>query len=128
MKLYNLLHDLEICLALLHDSLHLQQYVERVSKVIQFMISQNVFLNEELSTLWKAKSGAHPAIVSNIHDLIADNAFDLGEPQVEHLFHLVLVTWSNSDTTNKDREIMLTLVSRLGMCSYCAMIKFGFDN
>ena len=88
--------------------------MERVSKVIQFMISQSVFLDEELSVLWKAKSGAHPAIVSNIHDLISDIAFDLGEKQIHHLFELVIATWTKEDTSNKDREILLSLVSRLG--------------
>lgn len=43
--------------------------MERVSKVIQFMIFQNVFRDEEIDVLWQSKRGAHPAIVSNIHDL-----------------------------------------------------------
>ena len=43
--------------------------MERVSKVIQFMIFQNVFRDEEIDVLWQSKRGAHPAIVSNILDL-----------------------------------------------------------
>ena len=33
------------------------------------MIFQNVFRDEEIDVLWQSKRGAHPAIVSNIHDL-----------------------------------------------------------
>ena len=55
---------------LLHDSLHLTQYVERVSKVLQFMIEQNVLTNEDIKMIWNARTGAHPVIVSNVDTLL----------------------------------------------------------
>ena len=55
---------------LLHDSLHLTQYVERVSKVLQFMIEQNVLTNEDIQMIWNARTGAHPVIVQNVDTLL----------------------------------------------------------
>lgn len=103
--------------------------MERVSKVIQFMIFQNVFRDEEIDVLWQSKRGAHPAIVSNIHDLggiigyeyiiynsilVADIAFELPEAQINYMFKLFLDTWTSQDSQTKDREILLSLVYKLG--------------
>ena len=98
---------------MLHDSLHLQQYVERVSKVLQFMIEQNVLSNADLNMIWEAKVGAHPAIVTNVDSLLAKIACDLSDSQLDHLFQLFRKAWVNEDASRRDREQLLDLVRRL---------------
>ena len=100
-------------LVLLHDSLHLQQYVERVSKVLQFMIEQNVLTNADLNMIWCAKLGVHPAIVSNVDSLLAKIACDLSDSQLDHLFNLFRSAWVAQEASRRDREQLLELVRRL---------------
>lgn len=77
------------------------------------MIGQGVFNSEEINVLWRVKLGAHPAIVSNIHDLIADIAWELGQDQINYMFELILDTWIEPGCSTKDREGLLQLVGRL---------------
>ena len=77
------------------------------------MIGQGVFNNDEINVLWRVKLGAHPAIVSNIHDLIADIAWELAQEQINYMFELILDTWIEPECSTKDREGLLQLVGRL---------------
>lgn len=103
------------------------------------MIFQNVFRDEEIDVLWQSKRGAHPAIVSNIHDLgmvicseyififfsVADIAFELPEAQINYMFKLFLDTWTSQDSQTKDREILLSLVYKLGTLPKTASNAFN---
>ena len=66
--------------------------------------------------LWKAKHGAHPAIVANIHDLIADIAWELQNDQIEHMFQLILSTWIEPESQAKG---FISRNSSLNQIFYC---------
>lgn len=46
---------------------------------------------------------------------MADIAFELPEAQINYMFKLFLDTWTSQDSQTKDREILLSLVYKLGM-------------
>ena len=46
--------------------------------------------------------------------LVADIAFELPEAQINYMFKLFLDTWTSQDSQTKDREILLSLVYKLG--------------
>ena len=45
---------------------------------------------------------------------MADIAFELPEAQINYMFKLFLDTWTSQDSQTKDREILLSLVYKLG--------------
>lgn len=70
----------------LRDSLHQPQYVDRLEKMLRFMIKENSLTREDLDAIWKAQHGKHEAIVKNLHDLLAKLAWDFTPDQLDHLF------------------------------------------
>lgn len=70
----------------LQDNLHQPQYVEKMEKVIRFLIKEKVLSMEDLDDIWAAQVGQHEAIVKNVHDLLAKLAWDFTPPQMDHLF------------------------------------------
>ena len=70
----------------LQDNLHQPQYVEKMEKVIRFLIKEKVLSMEDLDDIWAAQIGQHEAIVKNVHDLLAKLAWDFTPPQMDHLF------------------------------------------
>ena len=70
----------------LRDSLHQPQYVEKLEKILRFMIKEKTLTSEDLDKLWEAQSGKHDAIVKNVHDLLAKLAWDFSPEQLDHLF------------------------------------------
>lgn len=71
---------------MLRDSLHQPQYVERLEKMLRFMIKENSLTRDDLDAIWKAQHGKHEAIVKNLHDLLAKLAWDFTPDQLDHLF------------------------------------------
>ena len=57
------------------DNLHQPQYVEKLEKVIRFLIKEKVLCMEDLDDIWAAQIGQHEAIVKNVHDLLAKLAW-----------------------------------------------------
>ena len=47
----------------LRDSLHQPQYVEKLEKIIRFMIKEKSLSSDDLDTIWQAQHGKHDAIV-----------------------------------------------------------------
>lgn len=71
---------------MLRDSLHQQQYVERLEKMLRFMIKEGALTLADLDAIWGAQHGKHEAIVKNVHDLLAKLAWDFTPEQLDHLF------------------------------------------
>ncbi|KAK3094503.1 hypothetical protein FSP39_002606 [Pinctada imbricata] len=95
----------------LRDSLHQPQYVEKLEKILRFMIKEKALTSEDLDKLWEAQSGKHDAIVKNVHDLLAKLAWDFSPEQLDHLFECFQASWTHA--SKKQREKLLELIRRL---------------
>ncbi len=95
----------------LQDSLHQPQYVEKLEKVIRFLIKEKVLSMSDLDDIWAAQVGQHEAIVKNVHDLLAKLAWDFTPPQMDHLFEQFQASWSTANV--KQREKLLELIRHL---------------
>lgn len=95
----------------LQDSLHQPQYVEKLEKVIRFIIKEKALSLEDLDDIWAAQVGQHEAIVKNVHELLAKLAWDFSAEQLDRLFDCFQSSWSTA--TPKQREKLLELIRRL---------------
>lgn len=95
----------------LSDSLHQPQYVEKLEKIIRFVIKEKALSLSDLDDLWSAQAGKHEAIVKNVHDLLAKLAWDFSPEQLDHLFECFQSSWR--DAPKKQREKLLELIRRL---------------
>lgn len=78
--------DSDVLGIVLKDSLHQPQYVEKLEKILRFLIKEKALTLEDLDAVWKAQAGKHEAIVKNVHDLLAKLAWDFNADQLDHLF------------------------------------------
>lgn len=70
----------------LRDSLHQAQYVEKLERIIRFLIKEKALTLDDLDAVWRAQDGKHETIVKNVHDLLAKLAWDFDAEQLDHLF------------------------------------------
>ncbi|XP_055902389.1 probable ubiquitin carboxyl-terminal hydrolase FAF isoform X2 [Eupeodes corollae] len=95
----------------LRDSLHQPQYVEKLEKIIRFLIKENTLSLVDLDAVWKAQVGKHEAIVKNVHDLLAKLAWDFLPEQLDHLFNCFETSMTTAN--KRQREQLLELIRRL---------------
>ncbi|XP_012278998.1 probable ubiquitin carboxyl-terminal hydrolase FAF-X [Orussus abietinus] len=95
----------------LRDSLHQPQYVEKLEKILRFIIKERALTLEDLDAVWAAQAGKHEAIVKNVHDLLAKLAWDFSPEQLDHLFECFQTNWKTAN--KKQREKLLELIRRL---------------
>ncbi|XP_047353087.1 probable ubiquitin carboxyl-terminal hydrolase FAF-X isoform X1 [Vespa velutina] len=95
----------------LRDSLHQPQYVEKLEKILRFIIKVRALTLEDLDNIWAAQAGKHEAIVKNVHDLLAKLAWDFSPEQLDHLFECFQASWKTAN--KKQREKLLELIRRL---------------
>lgn len=95
----------------LQDSLHQPQYVEKLEKVIRFIIKEKTLTLSDLDDIWASQVGQHEAIVKNVHDLLAKLAWDFSPEQLDHLFDCFQKSWNTASP--KEREKLLELIRRL---------------
>ncbi|XP_010629475.1 probable ubiquitin carboxyl-terminal hydrolase FAF-X [Fukomys damarensis] len=95
----------------LKDSLHQPQYVEKLEKILQFVIKEEALTLQDLDNIWAAQAGKHEAIVKNVHGLLAKLAWNFSPEQLDHLFDCFKASWTNANKTQ--REKLLELISRL---------------
>ena len=91
----------------LQDNLHQPQYVEKLEKVIRFLIKEKVLCMEDLDDIWAAQIGQHEAIVKNVHDLLAKLAWDFTPPQMDHLFERFHSSWSTGIVYRVSRFLLV---------------------
>ncbi|XP_014217217.1 probable ubiquitin carboxyl-terminal hydrolase FAF-X isoform X3 [Copidosoma floridanum] len=96
----------------LRDSLHQPQYVEKLEKILRFIIKERALSLEDLDAVWAAQAGKHEAIVKNVHDLLAKLAWDFSPEQLDHLFECFTTSWRTANN-KKQREKLLELIRRL---------------
>ncbi|KAI8429984.1 hypothetical protein MSG28_000438 [Choristoneura fumiferana] len=86
-------------------------YVDRLEKMLRFMIKENSLTREDLDAIWKAQHGKHEAIVKNLHDLLAKLAWDFTPDQLDHLFDCFKASWATSSKKQSDK--LLEVIRRL---------------
>ncbi|KAF2881719.1 hypothetical protein ILUMI_24454 [Ignelater luminosus] len=95
----------------LRDSLHQPQYVEKLEKILRFVIKERALSLSDLDAIWSAQVGKHEAIVKNVHDLLAKLAWDFSPEQLDHLFECFQSSWTSA--SKRQRERLLELIRRL---------------
>ena len=103
--------DNQVIRIVLRDSLHQPQYVEKLEKMIRFVIKEKALSLQDLDDIWAAQAGKHEAIVKNVHDLLAKLAWDFSPEQLDHLFECFQASWRGAAA--KQREKLLELIRRL---------------
>lgn len=95
----------------LRDSLHQQQYVEKLEKILRFLINEKSLTLEDLDAVWRAQAGKHEAIVKNVHDLLAKLAWDFNPEHIDHLFDCFEASMTTANV--RQRERLLELIRQL---------------
>ncbi|KZC06489.1 putative ubiquitin carboxyl-terminal hydrolase FAF-X [Dufourea novaeangliae] len=95
----------------LRDSLHQPQYVEKLEKILRFIIKERALTLDDLDAVWAAQAEKHEAIEKNVHDLLAKLAWDFSPEQLDHLFECFQMSWKTAN--KKQREKLLELIRRL---------------
>ncbi|ESN99989.1 hypothetical protein HELRODRAFT_176291 [Helobdella robusta] len=110
-KIAEWLGNNDVLSIVLRDSLHQPQYVEKLEKIVRFMIKEKALNLQDLDRIWEAQTGKHEAIVKNVHDLLAKLAWDFTPLQLDHLFECFQASWGHA--SKKQREKLLELIRRL---------------
>lgn len=91
--------------------MHQPQYVEKLEKILRFVIKEHALSLSDLDAVWAAQAGKHEAIVKNVHDLLAKLAWDFSAEQLDHLFECFQSSWTSA--SKRQRERLLELIRRL---------------
>lgn len=91
----------------LKDSLHQPQYVEKLEKILRFLIKEKTLTLDDLDAVWCAQAGKHEAIVKNVHDLLAKLAWDFNAQQLDHLFECFQVNFYVFSSSSLCTEVEL---------------------
>ena len=105
------IRDNQVIKIVLRDNLHQPQYVEKLEKMIRFVIKEKSLSLSDLDDIWSAQDGKHEAIVKNVHDLLAKLAWDFSPEQLDHLFECFQESWRGA--VSRQREKLLELIRRL---------------
>ncbi|KAL1497662.1 hypothetical protein ABEB36_008585 [Hypothenemus hampei] len=105
------INDNNVLEIVLRDSLHQPQYVEKLEKILRFVIKEKALSLSDLDAVWAAQAGKHEAIVKNVHDLLAKLAWDFSAEQLDHLFECFQNSWTSA--SKRQRERLLELIRRL---------------
>jgi ubiquitin carboxyl-terminal hydrolase 9/24 len=95
----------------LRDCMHQPQYVEKLEKILRFLLKEKALNLKDLDKIWESQSGKHEAIVKNVHDLLSKLAWDFTPDQLDHLFSCFQKSWTNA--SKKQREKLLDLIRSL---------------
>ncbi len=95
----------------LRDCMHQPQYVEKLEKILRFLIKEKSLTLKDLDKIWESQLGKHEAIEKNVHDLLSKLAWDFTPEQLDHLFSCFQKSWTNA--SKKQREKLLDLIRSL---------------
>lgn len=102
----------EVLDIVLRDCMHQPQYVEKLEKILRFLIKERALSLKDLDKIWESQLGKHEAIEKNVHDLLAKLAWDFSPEQLDHLFMCFQKSWA-SNASRKQREKLLDLIRSL---------------
>ncbi|KAL5107250.1 putative ubiquitin carboxyl-terminal hydrolase FAF-Y [Taenia crassiceps] len=110
-RLVGWLKDNQVLSLLLRANLHQPQYVEKVTRVVQFLVEMQELSLEDLDEIWEAQAGKHEAIVKNIEDMLAHLVHYLSPEQLDRLFDCFKRAFQTS--TKRQQERLIVLIRRL---------------
>ncbi|CAF2622279.1 unnamed protein product [Rotaria sp. Silwood2] len=110
-KLIQWIQENQVLDIVLRDCLHQPQYVEKLEKILRFIIKEQALTRIDLDKIWNSSYGKHEAIEKNVHDLLAKLAWDFSPEQLEHLFDCFRESWTKA--SKKQQEKLLELIRRL---------------
>ncbi|CAH8591225.1 unnamed protein product [Dicrocoelium dendriticum] len=87
----NWMHEKQVLTLILRENLHQPQYVERVERIIRFMIKLKYLTEDDLGRIWESQDGKHEAISKNVFDMLARLALEFTPDQLDYLFRRVQV-------------------------------------
>jgi len=90
---------------------YLQADVEKLEKILRFLIKEKALTLKDLDKIWESQVGKHEAIEKNVHDLLSKLAWDFTPEQLDHLFSCFQRSWTNA--SRKQREKLLDLIRSL---------------
>ncbi|CAL8103226.1 unnamed protein product [Calicophoron daubneyi] len=105
------MEEQQVLSLVLRENLHQPQYVEKVERIIRFMIKHGYLTAGDLDRIWEAQDGKHEAIVKNVFDMLAKLALEFTPEQLDHLFVLFQQSWEHA--TERQRERLIDLICRL---------------
>lgn len=94
-KMAKWIKDMDVLGIVLKDSLHQMQYVEKLEKILRFLIKERALTLDDLDAVWRAQAGKHEAIVKNVYDLLAKLAWDFNAEQLDYLFECFQVSFKS---------------------------------
>lgn len=77
---------LQVLSLLLRENLHQPQYVEKVSRIAQFLVMIRELSLEDLDDIWEAQVGKHEAIVKNMEEMLVRLVPHFTSEQIDRLF------------------------------------------
>jgi ubiquitin carboxyl-terminal hydrolase 9/24 len=95
----------------LRDCMHQPQYVEKLEKILRFLIKEKSLTVKDLDRIWESQLNKHEAIEKNVHDLLCKLAWDFTPEQLDHLFSCFQKSWTNA--SKKQQEKLLDLIRSL---------------
>ncbi|XP_070500116.1 probable ubiquitin carboxyl-terminal hydrolase FAF isoform X3 [Chironomus tepperi] len=110
-KMAKWIKETDVLGIVLKDSLHQPQYVEKLEKILRFLIKEKTLTLDDLAAVWRSQAGKHEAIVKNVHDLLAKLAWDFNAEQLDYLFECFQTSMKTAN--KKQRERLLELNRRL---------------
>ncbi|KAH9280250.1 putative ubiquitin carboxyl-terminal hydrolase FAF-X [Echinococcus granulosus] len=112
-RLVKWLKDNQVLSLLLRSNLHQPQYVEKVTRVVQFLVEMHELSLEDLEEIWEAQAGKHEAIVKNVEDMLARLVHYFSPEQLDRLFDCFKKAFQT--TTKRQQERLIVLIRRLTM-------------
>jgi ubiquitin carboxyl-terminal hydrolase 9/24 len=110
-KLAKWIQENDVLDIVLRDCMHQPQYVEKLEKILRFLLKEKALNLKDLDKIWESQQGKHEAIVKNVHDLLSKLAWDFTPEQLDHLFGCFQSSWTNA--SKKQREKLLDLIRSL---------------
>ncbi|VDK40563.1 unnamed protein product [Taenia asiatica] len=112
-RLVRWLKDNQVLPLLLRANLHQPQYVEKVTRVVKFLVQMHELSLEDLDEIWEAQAGKHEAIVKNVEDMLACLVRCFSPEQLDRLFDCFKRAFQT--TTKRQQERLIVLIRRLTM-------------
>ena len=105
------IRDNDVLTIVLSDCMHQPQYVEKLERILRFLIKERALTLADLDKVWYSQLGKHEAIEKNVHDLLCKLAWDFTPEQLDHLFGCFQTSWTSA--SKKQQEKLLELIRSL---------------
>uniref|UniRef100_A0A914CZY1 USP domain-containing protein n=1 Tax=Acrobeloides nanus TaxID=290746 RepID=A0A914CZY1_9BILA len=114
-ELMNWLRENQLIELLLRDNLHLPNFVDRLEKIFQAFLKEEVFELSDLEAIWQAQVGKHDVIQRNLHGLVASLAANFERPSQEVILDdlCVKIRESWAIASNREKSLLVDLIGKI---------------